>query len=309
MWGLFAIMLLSAPLTQEPAGFSPDVRAAERNLVGALQRHDRAAFERLIAADAIFFSPSVLQGRDAILQAWIPFLAINGSTMVLEPGGVSGQGDVLVTEGRFSITGNGPIRPIQNAVYIAVWKRTSDGWLLYSFSGGAPPPPRASTAPAPLRPAGGLGDYRFGMSRQQVRQVPACTPYLDVPSTTGLECPNFTFEGRKMNVSFLFTGDTLRRVQLWYYEGKSEKDAKKAADEALEYMAREAGTVHSYELPAGSAVNTEEIFKALKKQTPAPGQAANVQLVTESTQKPEQLHARVVRGGETYMVLMFVSAR
>jgi hypothetical protein len=36
---------------------------------------------------------------------------------------------------------------------------------------------------------------------------------------------------------------------------------------------------------------------------------ANVQLVTESTQKPEQLHARVLRGGETYLVLMFASAR
>ena len=36
---------------------------------------------------------------------------------------------------------------------------------------------------------------------------------------------------------------------------------------------------------------------------------ANVQLVTESTQTPEQLHARVLRDGDSYMVLMFVSAR
>jgi len=28
-----------------------------------------------------------------------------------------------------------------------------------------------------------------------------------------------------------------------------------------------------------------------------------------ATQKSEQLHARVVRSGETYMVLLFVSAR
>jgi hypothetical protein len=129
-----------------------------------------------------------------------------------------------------------------------------------------------------------------------------------VPSTGGLECPNFTFEGLKMNVSFIFTGEALRRVQLWYYEGKSEKDAKKAIDAVLEYLAREAGAVRSYELPKDAAVNTDEIVKALKKQPLGP-QPASVQLVTESTQKPEQLHARVLRGGETYMVLMFVSAR
>lgn len=63
------------------------------------------------------------------------------------------------------------------------------------------------------------------------------------------------------------------------------------------------------DLPAGTAVNADEIFKVLKKQSPVPGQAANVQLVTESTQTPEQLHARVLRDGDSYMVLMFVSAR
>jgi ketosteroid isomerase-like protein len=309
MSSFFAILLFSVPLLQEPAAFSPDVRAAERRFADALQRHDRAAFERLVAPDAVFFLPNVLQGRDAIVAAWIPFLTTNGSTLALEPGSLSGQGDAVIMEGRFSIAGSGPIRPVQNALYLAVWKRGSDGWMLYSFSGGAPAPPRASAAPSPLRPAGGLVDYRFGMSRQQVRQIPACTPYLDVPSTGGLECPNFTFEGRKMNVSFLFRGDALWRVQLWYYEGTSENDAKKAAEAVLEYLKREAGTVHSYELPADAAVNADEIVKVLKKQSPGPGQPVGVQLVTEATPKPEQLHARVVRGGETYMVLMFVSAR
>lgn len=306
---LFAILLLSMPLVQEPAPFSPDVRAAERRFADALQRHDRAAFEKLVAPDAVFFIPGVLQGREAILQAWIPFLANNGSSLALEPVSVSGQGDVLVTEGRFAITGNGPVRPVANAIYLAVWKRGADGWLIHSFSGGAPPPPRASVASAPFQSTGGLGDYRFGMSRQQVRQIPACAPYLDVPSTSGLECPNFTFEGRKMNVSFIFTGDTLRRVQLWYYEGTSEKDAKAAIDAAVAYLTREAGGVHSYELPKDAAVTSDEIVKALKKQPSPPGQPASVQLVTESTQKPEQLHARVLNGGETYMVLLFVSAR
>jgi hypothetical protein len=156
---------------------------------------------------------------------------------------------------------------------------------------------------------GGLGDYRFGMSKPQVRQIPACEPYLDVPSTGGLECPNFTFEGRKMNVSFVFQNNALRLVQLWYYEGSSEKDTKKAIDAMLEYLTREAGAVHSYELPSGAAVTSDEIVKALKKQTPVGNQPPTIQIVTESSAKPEQLHARVLKGGDTFMVLMFITAR
>lgn len=302
-------LLLTLIAAQEPA-FTPDVRAAERAFADALQRHDRGAFERLIAPDAIFYLPTVLEGREAIAMGWIPFLAINGSLLNIEPGSVSGQGDLLVTEGRYSIGGTGPIRPVQGGRYLAVWKRGADGWTIYSFAGGSPPPPRPTAgAPAPARAMGGVGDYRFGMSKPQVRQIPACEPYLDVPSTGGLECPNFTFEGRKMNVSFVFQNNGLRMVQLWYYEGSSEKDAKKAIDGMLEYLTREAGVVHSYELPSGAAVTSDEIVKALKKQTPSGNQPANVQIVTESTSKPEQLHARVIKGGDKFMALMFVTAR
>jgi ketosteroid isomerase-like protein len=212
---IVASLVLAAAAAQEPA-FTPDVRAAERAFADALQRHDRAAFERVIAPDAIFYLPTVLEGRDAITMGWIPFLAVNGSMLNIEPGSVSGQGDLLMTEGRYSIAGTGPIRPVQGGRYLAVWKRGTEGWTLYSFAGGAPPPPRPTIgAPPPPRVAGGVGDYRFGMTKPQVRQIPACEPYLDVPSTGGLECPNFTFESRKMNVSFVFANNGLRLVQLW----------------------------------------------------------------------------------------------
>jgi hypothetical protein len=153
-------------------------------------------------------------------------------------------------------------------------------------------------------------DYRFGMTREQVRQVAVCQPYLDVPITGGLECPNFTLEGKKMNISFIFAGPALRRIQLWFYEGRSEKDAKKATDAALAYLTREAGAVHTYELPSGTEPTTDEIFKALKKMNVPPNQPAIVQLVTQSSARPEQLHSRVVRTpDDSYGVYVFVSAK
>jgi hypothetical protein len=232
-----------------------------------------------------------------------------GSTIVLEPSRTTGREEVIITEGKFSITGSGPVRPVQNATFMAVWKRAPEGWQLYSFAIGVAPPPRPATPPTPAA-AGGLMDYRFGMTREQVRQVAACQPYLDVPITGGLECPNLTFEGKKINISFIFAGPALRRIQLWFYEGRSEKDAKTATDAALAYLTREAGAVHSYELAAGTEPTTEEIFKALKKMTVPPNQAATVQLVTQSSARPEQFHSRVARmPDDSYGVYVFVSAK
>jgi ketosteroid isomerase-like protein len=302
----FAIPLalaLQIAASQNPeAPFTPDIRAAELTLVDALQHHDRAAFERLVASDAVFFLPSLLQGRDAIVQGWIPFLIETGSTLVLSPAKISGSADISITEGTLAVTGNGPVRPVASMTYVGVWKRAAEGWQLYSFSAAAAARPVA-------RPtlSGGVGDYRFGMTRAQVRQVGACQPYLDVPSTGGLECPNFTFDGRKMNVSFVFAGDTLRRVQLWYYEGKSEKDAKKAVDAILDYFQREGLTVHSYEMPA--PVTTDDVFKALKKMPGTQAQPGTIQIVSESSSRPEQIHARVIKVEDGYMAFLFFSAR
>ena len=63
------------------------------------------------------------------------------------------------------------------------------------------------------------------MSREEVSRVSDCKPYANVSSTGGLECPYYTFEGRSMNVSFLFNAGGLYRIQLWFYEGESESAA------------------------------------------------------------------------------------
>ena len=93
--------------------------------------------------------------------------------------------------------------------------------------------------------AGGIGLYRFGMTREEVTQVPDCGPYSKVAVTGGLECPNFLFEGREINISFLFRGQALHRIQLWCYEGTSEPEARAAVNLVLDYLDRTAGGAKS----------------------------------------------------------------
>jgi hypothetical protein len=54
------------------------VKDAQAALIDALTRHDRAAFERVLDADPVFFLPGLSQGREAILKSWIIFLLPSG---------------------------------------------------------------------------------------------------------------------------------------------------------------------------------------------------------------------------------------
>ena len=240
-----ASLLFAAAAVQEPA-FTPDVRAAERAFSDALQRHDRAAFERLIAPDAIFYLPTVLEGRDAITMGWIPFLAINGSVLNIEPGSVSGQGDLLVTEGRYSIGGTGPIRPAGRPLPRGL-KRGTDGWTVCFRRRGSAP-----------RPANGcrrlrmMGGGRLSLDDEAAGPPDSACDRTDVPSTGGFE-PELTFEGRKMNVSFVFQNNALRMVTSGTTR-TSEKDAK-ATDAVLSIDARPASSVR---LASGAAVTSDD---------------------------------------------------
>ena len=91
---------------------------------------------------------------------------------------------------------------------------------------------------------GGKLPYRFGMTKTDVRGETACSPYLEVPSTGGLECPNFVLD-RKRNISFVFDAAGLAKIQLWFAEAASREDAMRATEELLAYLtkARDYGVV------------------------------------------------------------------
>jgi hypothetical protein len=157
----------------------------------------------------------------------------------------------------------------------------------------------------PQAEGAGLGEYRFGMTREEVRRVPSCTPYQVVPGTKGLECPNFNLDGRKLNISFLFSDDRLSRIQLWFYEGGSETQAREATAVMLAYLSKR-GPLRST-LPEGSPPTPDAIFRALRDPS-AGTQGARVQVLTPPTSNPPFIHGSITRVVTGYYVFLFFSA-
>lgn len=337
---IFSSLLLSAVLvmsgaaaTRSDQSQSASVKEAQAAVVDALNSHDRAAFERGIDADAVFFLPTLSQGREAILKSWIMFLVPSNASMALSPADavVSSSQDLAYTTGTFLFTvqNNGKATTAMSGSYLAVWRLLEGKWMLKAFAGagerpapstpaGTPAPGTGGTANAPIDPArlsngGGLGPYRFGMQLEEVRKVEACRPYMDVRTTGGLECPNYEFEGRKINISFIFTSNLLRRIQLWIYEGESEKDARKAADFGIEFLKRTAGGAHMYGLGPDRVVDGESIVKALKNGQATGGRGVIAELQTPSSDSLERWFSRVTRtptpNGDWFGVFLFVEAR
>ena len=328
-------LALSGPAAPAPAQTQvASVNDAQGALIEALAKHDREAFERALDTDPVFFLPVLCQGREAVLKSWIIFLLPSNTTMALSPidAVVSVSQDFAYTTGtyRVSALNNGTATTVMAGSYMAVWRQADGKWSLKAFagageraqpaqgSGAAAAGAGLATAAPPVTPAslangGGLGLYRFGLPLDEVRTIDACKPYMDVRSTGGLECPNYVFEGRKINISFIFTSNALRRIQLWLYEGDSEKDARKAADLGIEFLKRTAGDVHMYGLPPATDVNGESIIRALKNNPVPAGRGVIAELQTPSSASPEKWFARVTRtpmpAGDWLGVFLFVEAR
>ena len=156
------------------------------------------------------------------------------------------------------------------------------------------------------RGAAAIGEYRFGMTRAQVAAVKSCAPYRQVASTGGLECSNFMLGTKRLPISFIFTGDALTRVQLWFYDGTYTKQAHEATAEMLAFLSRY-GTVRSSE-PKGP-LTPDAILSKLRAMARGaqPGQAVRVQVLTTGTGKPPFVHgsATVARSG--FYVFAFLS--
>jgi len=158
----------------------------------------------------------------------------------------------------------------------------------------------------PQSGAPAIGEYRLGMTREQVRAVRSCAPYKTVPGTKGIECENFVLGSRKMNISFVFAGDALSRIQLWFHEGPSEADARKATAAMLSYLSSR-GPIHSDEVKGAPSLTADAIFSALKARDSS-GQGARVQVLTAAAKTPPFVHGSVTKVAAGYFVFVYFSA-
>lgn len=123
-----------------------------------------------------------------------------------------------------------------------------------------------TTSVALAAPRGGLGPYKIGMKPAEVEAVKDCTPYKPVASTGGLECPAFSVAGKKRNISFVFDpGAGLKKIQVWFYEGKDAAAAETAVAELIEYAKKQHGALESNSLPAGTAISAKALIAAAGK--------------------------------------------
>jgi hypothetical protein len=151
-----------------------------------------------------------------------------------------------------------------------------------------------------------IGEYRLGMTREQVRAIKSCAPYKTVPGTKGLECENFVLGSRKMNISFVFTGDALSRIQLWFHEGPSEADARKATEAMLAYLSAR-GPIHSDEVKGATPLTADAVFSVLKARDSS-GKGARVQVLTTATRTPPFVHGSITKVAAGYYVFVYFSA-
>jgi hypothetical protein len=90
----------------------------------------------------------------------------------------------------------------------------------------------------------GIGPWRLGMTRDDVRSFEQFGPYQQVQVTGGLETWNAKVEGKTTNVSFFFDDEKLSYIHVWKYEGSDFEAAKQSAVELFDLFAAKFGGAH-----------------------------------------------------------------
>jgi hypothetical protein len=297
---LGALLLAVSSLAAHAQERSASLEDAERAFADALLRHDRSAFAGLFASDAESSLPVAKYGPEAIADSWLPFLIDPGTTMLLTSTSVTTAptGDVGNSTGTLAIRGRigNAIQTLPVGSYSIAWRVVDGRWKISKLGGTFDT--RRETVER-----GGVGGFRFGMTRQEVSQVTDCHPYSHVAVTGGLECPHYQFEGGEINISFIFGGDRLRRIQLWMYEGTSEPEARDAIARVLTYLERKPGGVAIAALPDRTPT-PEAVMKLLNSAPLRPGTVAQVVISTQAS-APEKWYSRIGRHQHGYMVMLF----
>ena len=307
------VLLLWVPVREAraQAAVSTSLQQAERAFADALANHDRAAFVAMLAPDAESTLPSLTRGPEAIANSWLPFFIDPGTTMLITSTEVvtAAAGDSGSSSGTFAIRGRtaSGIQTVPGGTYALTWRLVEGRWKITAIGSG-PATSGSGKVARLVAETGGIGQFRFGMTRDEVTRVSDCAPYTPVAVTGGLECPHFRFDDREMNISFIFGGNGLRRIQLWYYEGESSVEAGEAVARVLAFLQRTTGgaTITGRpELPVTAA----GVMQALNSAPPPRGrQMAHLEICGPPGNRSEVWFARVGRHEYGYGVMLFADS-
>jgi len=153
IWRLLPIALLAIVAcglsSNDPAILEQEVRQADVDFDRALADGDAGQFADLIAEDAVFFGNTTLEGREAVVNGWAPFLdedsglALRWSPTDVE---VAGSGDLGVSRGDYRMTQTSEDGSVSVGVgsYVTVWRRSEDGAWRAALDIGTPAKPAES---------------------------------------------------------------------------------------------------------------------------------------------------------------------
>jgi len=104
-----------------------------------------------------------------------------------------------------------------------------------------------------------LGEWRLGMSFDDVRELPS-VPALEQGLVPGiLEASGIRFLGKDVRISFVFDEDALTYSQLWLYEGSNRDAATKVWLDLFDHLNSELGGVIIPNVEARGDVSREDV--------------------------------------------------
>ncbi len=109
------------------------IRELEAKWVAAVAAKDIAAIARIYTADGMFLAPNapLVEGREAIAEAWAGLLGLPGISLTFEPTRieVSESADLASDVGTYALAFDSDGGRIEDqGKYVVVWKKVSGAW-------------------------------------------------------------------------------------------------------------------------------------------------------------------------------------
>jgi hypothetical protein len=147
-----------------------------------------------------------------------------------------------------------------------------------------------SSIALPARAAqNGFGGYTFGMTEEQAKKVPACSPYTVSPSG-GLYCSNYDFAGQKRYIDLYFGPQGLNKIMFTFMESAQINlvQMENGISDLVSYLTKTYGTLESPDI-SNQEVTRETLLKVYNAKLKASGPADVVKIQLKPQKLPADL--------------------